>query len=101
MNDAFDASRLGAVQTTLGLGHRHLLREADVHLFQTSSGTIDGIELWHDDTLNLRALLRLHRSTKFLTPLGITISQHVNCIIGRIAVHHDICGGSRFFTLHS
>ena len=73
---ALNTAWLGAVQTTLGLGHCHLLGKSDVNFLGTGGGTINGVEFRHDDTLNLCTLLGLHALLELLAPRCIAIGEN-------------------------
>ena len=74
---ALHAAGLCTVQTTLGLRHCHLFRQADVYFLRTGRSTIHRVKLWHYHTLNLRTLLRLHRTAQRLTPLSIAVGERL------------------------
>ena len=96
---SFYASRLGTVETTLSLGHSHLLGQSDVHLLSSCGGTIDGIQFWHYHTLNSRTLLGFHALAEFFTPSGIAVGEHFDGVVCGVSIHHHVSGGSRFFTI--
>ena len=85
-----NTSWLGAVQAALSFGHRHLLGQSDVHLLGTCGSTINGVELRHNHALNLSALFWFHALSELITPSSIAVGQHLDGIVGRIAVHLDV-----------
>ena len=73
---ALHTSWVGAVQTTLGFGHRLFFGIAGVHFFGTGSSTINRVELIHRTTRDSCTFLRLHRLAEFFTPRSLAVEEY-------------------------